>query len=158
VTTSLLSIWVPVDVFCHGQKRDYLSHVSQRREARLKNQESMKCATYLKTVYGLFQYNDRETDLQTACSADEARSICSLHEMTATLITAQVKHTLNSPLYADDTWQRMSHEMHYMTHDLSAIIVITDLTSSSAMAERPRDALVSTNPADTRWRHIPRLA
>jgi len=38
VTTWLLSIWVPSDVFfCHGQKRDYIRHASQRREARLKS-------------------------------------------------------------------------------------------------------------------------
>jgi len=31
------------------------------------------------------------------------------------------------------------------------------ITRSSAIAEGPRDAIVSTNPADTRRRHIPRL-
>jgi len=30
-------------------------------------------------------------------------------------------------------------------------------TRSSAIAEGPRDVIVSTNPADTRRRHIPRL-
>jgi len=30
-------------------------------------------------------------------------------------------------------------------------------TRSSAIAEGPRDDIVSTNPADTRRRHIPRL-
>jgi len=30
--TTSLSIWVPPDVFCHVQKRDYLSRASQRRK------------------------------------------------------------------------------------------------------------------------------
>ena len=46
----------------------------------------------------------------------------------------------------------------YMMSSLQRCVLAADETSSSAMAEGPRDALVSTNPDDTRRWHVPRLA
>ena len=45
-------------------------------------------------------------------------------------------------------------ELAIVTDHISLIYL---KTRSSAIADGPRDAIVSTNPADARRRHIPRL-